>query len=245
MNTLPNDIHYIIYNFLKTKDKINFLSISKKININSKNYIIINLNKKYSLKYYRNRKFREYILTKVVNPSKQIKLILSSIYINKLNLLSNINYLNLSYCRGLKNIYPLQNIHYLNLSNTDIEDIIILKNVKYLDLSYTKIINIENIKYMNNLYYLSLSGCKKIINFNNLENIYSLDVSETYITNEYISTLKNTNSLNISRCKNVTEVNILNKLNNLKILKINTMINYIINFHLIKNIKIIDTYYSY
>jgi hypothetical protein len=63
---------------------------------------------------------------------------------------------------------------------------------------------------MNNLHFLSLSRCNKIIKFNYLENISILDVSYTFITNEDISTLENVNSLNISECKKVTEVQVIN-----------------------------------
>lgn len=94
---------------------------------------------------------------------------------------------------------------------------------------------------MNNLHFLSLSRCNKIIKFNYLENISILDVSYTFITNEDISTLENVNSLNISECKKVTEVQVINKLNNLKKLKFSSYRNYIEDFNLIKNIKIIDT----
>jgi len=241
MDTLPLDVYYSISKYLKNHDKLQFISTCKNIHINRKYFIQLNLNRKNSLKYYRDKKFRALISNKVVNTLTQLELNLTEIYINKPHLLSNINGINLTGCRGLNDITPLHNIYSLNLSCTDIDKIIILKNVKYLNLSNTKIENIENIKFMNNLYFLSLSRCNKIIKFNYLENISILDVSYTFITNEDISTLENVNSLNISECKKVTEVQVINKLKNLKKLKFSSYRNYIEDFNLIKNIKIIDT----
>ena len=81
------------------------LSLSK-----LKIYINYVLKRQYSLMYYNNQLFRNIILNKIFNPSKQLQLNLSFCNnITNITALENVHNLDISYCYNITNITALEN----------------------------------------------------------------------------------------------------------------------------------------
>lgn len=158
-----------------------------------KKYKYLKLNIYYSLKYYEDYEFRNIILSKIINPNKQLYLNFKKSYITDVNILHNVHGLDLSYT-NIRDISSLYKLYVLNLQNCK---------------------NIFDIPYFENIHTLNLKNCKNITNINSLSNIHTLDISFTNISD--ISMLSNIHTLNISYCKNINNICNLKNIRNLDI----------------------------
>ena len=102
---------------------------------NIKELLYFNFNKIYSLKYYNDIYFRNFIFN-YINTSKQLSLKLNYCHeITDVFVLNNIHTLDLSFCNNINDISALKNVHTLYLRSCEnITDISALSNVHTLEL---------------------------------------------------------------------------------------------------------------
>jgi hypothetical protein len=117
------------------------LSITCKLLLERKKYVDYKLNRKYSLKYYKDKYFRTKILEKIFNPRKQLYINLNFYgQITNVSILANVYCLKLRCCNKITDVSALRNVKILILSGCkNITNIKELKNVKMLDVSYCNI----------------------------------------------------------------------------------------------------------
>ena len=99
----------------------------------------------------------------VINPSTQVKLILSKLKIVDVSALANVHTLDLSCCAGVTDVSGLANVHTLDLCCcTGITDVSALVNVHTLNLYGCT--GITDVSALVNVHTLILSGCTGIKN---------------------------------------------------------------------------------
>ena len=141
-----------------------------------KKYINYKLNKEYSLMYYDNVLFRNGVLSKIINPYKQLYLNLTCCdKITNISALGNVHTLNLSYCDKITDVSTLGRVHTLNLSYCyKITDVSTLGRVHTLNLSWCR--NITDVSALGLVHTLNLSNCDNITDVSALGRVHTLDL---------------------------------------------------------------------
>lgn len=119
--------------------------------------------------------------------------------------------IDLSLCINLKDISPLRTC-----------------NIKKLILSCTPIEDVSSIGHINNI---RLVGCHNIKDFSPLSNVEILNISDTFIND--VSCLKNNRILDLSKCKNIININCL--INNKRLEKLDIRNTHVSNLHFYLN----------
>ena len=113
----------------------------------------LRLNEDKSKEYWKSKDFKTYILSRVLNPNKQISL-------------------NLSDCDGITDVSSLGNVHTLNLSRCyGLTDVSSLGNVHKLDLSGSS--GITDVSSLGNVHSLNLLNCFEISDVSSLANVHT------------------------------------------------------------------------
>ena len=117
-----------------------------------------NFNRIYSVKYYLDANFREYI-DNTIDVSKKLSICLEDInFVQDVSVLSKVNKLNLSGCNNVEDISCLNRVNYLDLSNCyKLEDVSSLDKVKNLNISNCSLI--KDISTLGNLDTLNIDNC--------------------------------------------------------------------------------------
>jgi hypothetical protein len=124
--------------------------------------------------------------------------------------------LDLSNCRGFRNVSPLKFLFSLNLSNC-----FQIKNVSALGLVHT--LNLSNCYQIEDISQLGagnkiidLSGCYLIKKVDSLKNCEEIHLANCLSVTD-VSSLKNVKKLNLTGCLSITEVNMLSNVEDLNL----------------------------
>lgn len=208
----------------------------KKYSVYKKYVLYIKLNKHNSLKYYyNNENFRNIVLTKISNPYKQLSIDLSNSNIIDINI-NNLHSLDLSNS-DVTNCNCLTNIYILNLTNCNISNVDNLSNSNTLILDRCR--NIIDVSKLGNVKKLSLAHCHNIVDVSKLGNVDDLCLCNCHSLYD-IKSLINNKRLDISRCHNITDFSYLLN-NHLSILNISCC--RISDITIFKNVDNLIAYY--
>ena len=181
---------------------------------------------------------------KILKNSKIYNLNLSwckNIINSQLQYINHIPIINLEGCKisSLNNFENNQNIKKLNLGYNLILNIDALKNSTITDLDLSKCTTLNNIILLPSLKYLNLHYCQEFINFKifSLSNIYVLNLSYTFITNNDLQYLINITNLDLTGCRQLTNI-IKLKNNKIKVLNISYCTLYNLKFLNIESLNI-------
>ena len=145
-NKLPKELFKEIQKYVNINNLLNITNLPEDI---KKELYFWNLSKKYSLKFYKDLKFREIIISKMYNTKKQLQI--------------NLNYYNLTDISKLGNIYLL-----------DLSDSYKLRDVSVLGIVHTLVFSdCKNITDEENFHILNLVSCDTIV-INSTVNIYKI-----------------------------------------------------------------------
>ena len=114
----------------------------------------LKLKKNKSREYLESKNFREYIISRVTDPSKHISLnlIWCSIRITDVSSLGNVHTLDLSYCTGITDVSSLRNVHTLYLSDCEkISDMGSLGNVNKVYVPYSYYTDVADMNFLRNV----------------------------------------------------------------------------------------------
>ena len=126
-------------------------------------------------------------------------------FIKKIKRLENVRYLNLT-STAIEDASMLGNVYELDLSwCIGINDASMLKNVNCLDLSHT---NVKDVSMLGGVYYLDLSGTP-VKDVSMLGGVQILNLSHTKV--EDVSMLGNVYDLNLEGCGKVKNMSMLGK----------------------------------
>jgi len=156
------------------------------------------------------------------------------ITLEPLSKLTDLHTLNISTTQ-INDLYPIRNLvnlQDLNISNTPVNNLdalIYSMSLQKLDISNTQVYSLESISNLANLKIINISNTHidNISPLANIKELSNLDMQNNHTLNdiEAIQNLKELSSLNISNCP-ITDINSLSGLDNLSILFCNnTMIN--------------------
>ena len=174
------------------------------------------LNDDYSHLYKNDETFRNRVLSRIVNPQKQLYLNLNFYFeyyniftVEELSVLGNVYSLNLSGCKitntnmcdGSIDLSVLENVHSLNLSSCRFSEIIKINKIDTLNLARCLITNVTPFKDVR---VLNLHGCYKIRDVSPLRNVRYICLSWCKISD--LSGLENADTLDLSGCNNITDV---------------------------------------
>ena len=161
------------------------------------------LNREDSLKYYFDDNFRSHILSTIINPYDQLSLDLSNRdCVTNVSNLNNLRYLNLSGCKYIIDFKPLTEIHYLNLTSTNITD---TKNLKFVNtLILDRCINICDVSELGGVKNLSLEHCHNLSDVSALGDVETLSLLNCHGLYN-VSSLTNNHKLILKRCHNVSD----------------------------------------
>ena len=104
------DIFSTIYQYLRTKDQLNLISLSKNIYLNSKGFRYLRLNTSGSQLFYEDESFRYRMLSLVNNSKRQISLTMDSILLD-ISRLCIVHTLTLISCNGIVDVSKLGTVH--------------------------------------------------------------------------------------------------------------------------------------
>jgi hypothetical protein len=177
-----------------------------------KKHINYKLNDDYSHLYKNDETFRNMVLSRIVNPQKQLYLnseYYDIITVEELSVLGNVYSLNLSGCKitntnmcyGSIDLSVLENVHSLNLSSCRFSEIIKINKIDTLKLSTCLVTNVTPFKDVR---VLNLHGCYKIRDVSPLRNVRYICLSGCRISD--LSGLENADTLDLSGCNNITDV---------------------------------------
>ena len=111
---------FVVFELMRYIDVTNLLNSAKLLKNVKKKFIYREINKIYSLKYYKYEKIRIIIHNSVENPRKQIGLDLKKCKnIIDVSALGNVYALSLSGCQNITDVSELGNVHTLNLTCCD------------------------------------------------------------------------------------------------------------------------------
>ena len=151
-----------------------------------KKYINYKLNREYSLMYYDDILFRNIVLNKIFNPSKQLHINLSECdNIIDVSALGHIHTLDLTNCENITDVSALGNIHTLYLTGCNITDVSMLGNVHKLVLRCCY--DITDVSALGNVYTLNLSNCYNITDVSSLGNVHKLYLDNCNLTISWVS----------------------------------------------------------
>lgn len=164
-----------------------FTNISKFLYVNKKIYQLKKylydwiLNKKFSLQYYKSFVFKIKLNNLMINPNKQLSLIINDDdeLIENMSILSNVYSLNLSFRQkffneNMYNINGLSNIHTLVLSGEFINNVSALRNVHTLTLY--ECYNLKDVSPLANVNTLTFHDCANITDINMLCNVKNISL---------------------------------------------------------------------
>ncbi len=166
-----------------------------------------------------------------------------SMDVASLRKLMNLEKLDLSVYPRLRNLEPvakMTNLKRVDISGTQISDIIPLKNLtrlEILDCSNTEVTNLDPLKYALSLKALRIDSTKisDISALISMENLQQFSASYTYISSlEALSGLKNIKKLNLSKTR-IRSLTGLESMNKLEVLLCSD--NHIKNLEPIKDLK--------
>lgn len=126
------------------------------------------------------------VIGKVKN--KNLFIDISSSNIEDISVLADINTLDISACHNIKNVSALENVYDLTLDRCE---------------------NVRDIGMLGNVHTLSLIECDIILEgIYNLGNVYSLDLSYTYVNDSILSSgiLSNVCNLKLTCCQQITDI---------------------------------------
>lgn len=152
---LVNDIMVEIINFVGDYNIIDCCKF-----LNELKYLkYYNFNRIYSVKYYLDSNFREYI-DNTIDVSKKLSICLEDInFVRDVSVLSKVNKLNLSGCNNVEDVSCLDKVNYLDLFGCNyIEDISMLGNLNTLHILQC---DIKMLPCLKNLKEVSLSLLKQ------------------------------------------------------------------------------------
>jgi hypothetical protein len=197
-----------------------------------KKYTNYKLNDDYSHLYKNDETFRNKVLSRIVNPQKQLYLDLyfDILTVEELSVLGNVYSLNLCGCTILNlcnnsiDLSVLENVHSLKLSSCRFSEIIKMNKIDSLNLTKCKITNvavlkdvrvlnlqhcynIRDVRPLRNVRVLSLRGCR-ISDLSGLENIDTLDLCVCNNITD-VSPLRRVRVLDLSFCRNITHTDAL------------------------------------
>ena len=119
--TLNEDIFGVIGGFLSPKVFLQLCLTSNDIYKETKSVKYLKLNKKYSLKFYEDARFRKIVLSSINNPSRQLSLALYHCEnVRDVSVLAGVHTLNLSDWHNVRDGSALGGVHTLDLSNCGI-----------------------------------------------------------------------------------------------------------------------------
>ena len=122
-----------------------------------KQYITYKLNSEHSFMYFNDILFRQRVLNKIFNPTKQLHL--------------NLRYLRTDNLSTIIDVSALGNVHKLDLSMSDVADVSALGNIHTLNLMRCNKITVSA---LGNVYTLDLIYCDKITDVSALKNVHNL-----------------------------------------------------------------------
>lgn len=136
--------------------------------------------------------------------------------IKNISKLNNNDTLILSYCINIEDVNGLEKINTLYLTGcTKIKDISPLKNVKNLCLSECNYIN--TLALSKTVRVLDLSVVDNIKDLTIFKNVHTLNLSHSNIKDDNLYLLSHIRFLNLSYCKNITNVNSLGMIYHLRL----------------------------
>ena len=107
----------ILFGIIKNYTNVNnLLKCTKKFEIHKYKYFFYNLKREYSIKFYFDDLFRNYLLSNIKSSKNQLSLNISKSLIPNLNNLTDVYSINISFCPNIKDIKPLENVHTLVVS---------------------------------------------------------------------------------------------------------------------------------
>jgi hypothetical protein len=209
---LNEDIFSILREYLSNKEFNNLINTNREIKKECKGLRCINLNKKYSVKYYYSGKFRDKVLLLIEKSNKQLSLELSN----------KVDFVDLEDIEYIENI---KKVHGLNLSNTNINDVSIFSKVHTLSLNNCKNVsdvsalggvhslnlsntNISDVSIFSKVHTLSLNNCKNVSDVSALGGVHTLNLRNTNVSD--VSALAGVHILDLRCCWKVRDVSALN-----------------------------------
>ena len=177
------------------------------------------LNDDYSHLYKNDETFRNMVLSRIVNPQKQLYLNLNFYFeyyniftVEELSVLGNVYSLNLSGCKitntnmcdGSIDLSVLENVHSLNLSSCRFLEIININKIHTLNLGRCLITDVTPLKDVR---VLNLQHCYNIRNVSPLRNVRYICLYGCRISD--LSGLENIDTLDLCLCNNITDVSSL------------------------------------
>ena len=203
------------------------------------------LNDDYSHLYKNDETFRNMVLSRIVNPQKQLYLILDcdfySNIVTDLSVLGNVYSLNLSGCKitnmcnNRVDLSVLENVHSLNLSSCHFSEIIKINKIDTLNLAMS---NISNVCVLKDVYMLNLKNCVNIRDVSPLRNVRYICLSGCRISD--LSGLENADTLDLTYCDNITNVSPLSRV---RVLDLSYCEN-IIHIDTLVNVSVLQLSYS-
>ncbi len=156
-----------------------------------------------SLRFYLEPDFRAYVLSEIIDPYKQLSLDLRNRKeVVKVDILNNLNSLNLSGCKNIKDFSPLTRIYDLNLSNTNIRFTENLKHINTLNLDGC--INVSDVSELGWVENLSLEHCHNLSDVKALGYVKKLSLLNCHGLYD-VSSLTHNEILILKRCHNVSD----------------------------------------
>jgi len=163
LKLLNEDIFSVVKEFLPKGKFNNVINTCKEIKKECEMLKYIKLNRKYSLKYYYNEKFREKVLLSIKNLKMQLSITLGQLYFDD----------GQNYVIDFEDIKVLNGVHILDLSNINKLNVKGLNKVHTLDLSGCK--KVKNINTLDGVHTLIMPVKYKKRNTDlNLKNVVNL-----------------------------------------------------------------------
>jgi hypothetical protein len=193
VTNFPNELLFIIQEFLFAKDWCFFMSMTKQFTTLKRDSLIVELKRSFCSLFYSSDEFREKIIRQLRNSRNQINVIGEFLpATTDINKYPDIHSLVLNSFSGTFTSDLFVNLHTLRLIRCRIEDVSMLSHIKVLEISYNEFLvdvsplkNIEHLTLQNcsslreigalgNHQYLDLSYCAKITTVNHLAKAHTL-----------------------------------------------------------------------
>ena len=154
----------VIGEFLSFEDFLQLCLTSKEIYSETKQIKFLELNKKYSLKFYEDKEFRNRVLSSIDDPSKKLSL-------------------DLNCCFNVRDVSALGGVHTLYLNNcVNVSDVSALGEVNILDLGRCN--NVSDVSALGGVHSLNLYACQNVTDVSALGGVYTLNLGRCFnITN--------------------------------------------------------------
>eukprot|EP01040_Poterioochromonas_malhamensis_P006848 gene6848-7383_t len=210
--------NHFLYSIQQSKQLITSQSADFAQNLKRRG-IILKLNKQFSMQYYIDATFRSFIAEQVVmNITKQVSLTYEfTSAVADVSVLQGVSSIKFAFCKQLTNISSITSLKHLILyGNCDIENLSALKQLQTLDITSNDQL-CEAPDIFGSISSLCLSRCNNLDNIAALgKNTNSLDLSKCIQINQ-VNHLGNVRILNLSGCISVTDVSSLGNVHRLDI----------------------------